>query len=304
MADPSIVSYDSLKDFYLSQGVELEQDTEFIIEPTAHLHDHFPIKSPLFRANYFSFLLIRTGRGSYTTDDQTFPTRARTLYFTNPGHLKAFEIFEKYEGYIFSFSEQFLKANIHENIFEEFPFLLAETVPANYLQNELFEEFWQLCDQIFETYQSNSPFKEKIIGNFLVVFLLKVKEHFWSATSPLNGNDQPSNIVKTFKINLDRHFRDLAEGREQRTFQAQDFAQFQHLHPSYLSTVLKSKTGKNISDWIADKLLTEAIALLSHSQLTIKEIAFRLGYSEATHFSRFFKKQTGKTANEFRKNNR
>jgi hypothetical protein len=42
---------------------------------------------------------------------------------------------------LFTLSESFLKENVYANIFDEFPFLLAETFPARVLSPEVFEEF-------------------------------------------------------------------------------------------------------------------------------------------------------------------
>ncbi|MEL6137411.1 MAG: AraC family transcriptional regulator, partial [Cyanobacteria bacterium J06628_6] len=79
-----------------------------------------------------------------------------------------------------------------------------------------------------------------------------------------------------------------------------DYAEAQYLHPSYFSTVIKRKTGKSVNAWIAEKTIAEAQALLSSSAQTVQEIAFRLGFKDAAHFSRFFKKHTQLSPTQFR----
>lgn len=62
-------------------------------------------------------------------------------------------------------------------------------------------------------------------------------------------------------------------------FQVQDYAEAQHLHPSYLSTVIKQKTGKSFNSWIAEKIIAEAQAMLSRSPVSVQEIGnFINGY--------------------------
>jgi AraC family transcriptional regulator, transcriptional activator of pobA len=118
--------------------------------------------------------------------------------------------------------------------------------------------------------------------------------------NPLTEASASTAIVVTFKRNLEEHFRNLLSGQCDRSFQVQDYAQAQYLHPSYFSTVIKRKTGKSVNTWIAEKTVAEAQALLARSQESIQEVAFRLGFKDAAHFSRFFKKHTEMSPMRFR----
>ena len=100
---------------------------------------------------------------------------------------------------------------------------------------------------------------------------------------------------------LEKHYRDLADGKEHALFQVQDYAKAQNLHPNYLSNVIKTKTGKSISTWITDKTISEAKSLLKNSSLSISQIAFQLGFSESTNFSNYFKKNTNVSPVLYRK---
>lgn len=292
--------YNSMSEFYSSMGGTLEQDVDFTIHRLEEVHGEVPIKSPLFRANYYSVLIIRRGRGRYIIDDQAYPTQDGTIYFTNPGHIKGFEIYELSHGYVITFSEAFLKQYVHENILDEFPFLIAEVAPPSYPDRDVFQAYDGLGEQLLKEYGSDSAYKFKVIGSLLVVLLLKIKERFWKAYDPLTEAPTNSAIALTFKRHLEKHFRDLLAGQCDRLFQVQDYAQAQYLHPSYFSTVIKRKTGKSVSNWISEKTITEAQALLARSPESVQEVAFRLGFKDAAHFSRFFKKHTEMSPVSFR----
>ncbi|MBD2304442.1 helix-turn-helix transcriptional regulator [Chroococcidiopsis sp. FACHB-1243] len=296
----AIKAYNSMSEFYASMGGTLKQDVDFTIHQLEVVHNNVPIESPLFRANYYSILLIRKGRGRYILDGQSYEIKDRTIYFTNPGHVKGFKIYELSHGYVITFSETFLKQYVHENIFDDFPFLIAEIVPPHYPGREVFQIFDDLGTQLLQEYQSDSAYKFKIIGSLTVVLLFKIKEQFWNTYNPLAESQTGSEIVMTFKRNLEAHFRDLAMGKLDRPYRVQDFAQAQHLHPAYLSTVIKSKTGKSVNAWMIEKTLSEAQAMLSRSTESVQEIAFRLGFNDAAYFSRFFKKHTATTPSSFR----
>ncbi|MEM6379844.1 MAG: helix-turn-helix transcriptional regulator, partial [Bacteroidota bacterium] len=81
-------------------------------------------------------------------------------------------------------------------------------------------------------------------------------------------------------------------------------ARSMNLHPNYLNSVIKSKTGRTVNDWITQRMLSTAKALLINTNQTSKEIAYQLGFREPTHFSRFFKKQAQVSPNSFRKSHK
>lgn len=68
-----------------------------------------------------------------------------------------------------------------------------------------------------------------------------------------------------------------------------------------LNQILKEKLDKTGMQLIHDRIILEAKRNIIHSDLTIKEIAYDLGFSDRPYFSRFFKKQTGQTPEGFQK---
>lgn len=294
-----IKAYNKLSDLYDDENVgqSIEQDADFTIHKMEMVHQK-PVQSPVFRANYFSFVLIKEGKSFYTIDDHKFYTKPHTLYFTNPGHLKSFGIEEIVHGFIITSSEEYLKQHIHTTVFDEFSFLLTEMVPPCYLDEVKFGELHQLAEQILEEQEKKSALRHKIVSSLFMVFLLKVKEFLMEDDSFKIAYDRDSEIVNQFKKDLESAFR--SDTLKNSDLQVAAFAEIQQLHPAYFSTVLKSKTGKAANHWIQDKTIIEAQALLSKSSTPIKEIAYRLGFNEPTHFSKFFKKHSGLTPNQYR----
>ena len=293
-----IILHQTIQDLYAHLGIPIEQEAEFSIHRIQEIHGTEPIKSPIFRANYYSFLFIESGSGNYTFDQRKFETKPHTIYFSNPGHLKSFETYEYYTGHIISLSEAFLKEQIHQDVFEDFPFLLAEVVPPIYLAPDEYQPYKDLLFQMMKEAGTTSSYKYKILANLFVVALLKIKERGWKSYNPLEEADRGSTIVNDFKQNLEKTYRSLETFEE--LPRVQDYAAWQQLHPSYFNTVIKSKTGKSANNWITEKTLSEAKALLIHSQYSIKEIAYQLKFHEPTHFSKFFKRHTQLTPNTYR----
>ncbi|MDV7696745.1 helix-turn-helix domain-containing protein [Chryseobacterium soli] len=68
----------------------------------------------------------------------------------------------------------------------------------------------------------------------------------------------------------------------------------------HLNDIVRFSRGTTVKKMIAQRLLLEAKRELSFGALTVKEIAFKLGFSDASYFSRFFKKQSGKNPDGFK----
>lgn len=260
-----------------------------------------PYKSRSFRPNFFSFLFVKEGKGQYCIDEHSFEVEPRSIYFTNPSNYRTFSWQEIDNILLITFDETFLKKYIGEEVYTDFPFLLTEIVRPRIVADAFFHEIENINHQIFTEYRNSTSSRYKIIGHLLAVLLFKIKEHIWTDYNPIYEGNRSSQIVISFKRLLEQHYRDLNSGKTDTAFRVQDYANAQNLHPNYLSSVIKSKTGKNITSWIAEKTLTEAKSLLQNASISIKEITFKLGFTETAHFSNFFKKHEGISPLQYRK---
>ncbi|HKZ66225.1 MAG TPA: helix-turn-helix domain-containing protein [Chitinophagaceae bacterium] len=294
----------TLYDLYKTLGLPVDlvdPKSGFTIHNLKNTITAFPFKSIPYRPNYFSFIFVKEAYGKYTIDEMNFTIEPGTIYFTNPGNYRIFEWHSITEAFLITFNESYLKEHVHHDIYKKFSFLLTETVQPKILQPALFKEIEQLYLHIHREQLGNSPYKNRIIASLFVALLLKIKEYFWQDYNPIYEGNRSSQIVKTFKQNLEKHYRNLVEGKEEKVYRVQNYAALQNLHPNYLGNVIKTKTGKSISSWMADKTIAEAKSLLQNSSVSIKEIAYLLGFAEATHFSNYFKKHTDLSPAAYRK---
>lgn len=72
------------------------------------------------------------------------------------------------------------------------------------------------------------------------------------------------------------------------------------MSPKYLSKLVKDVSGKSAPEWIDSYVLLEAKHLLKYSDMPIKEIVFRLNFSNQTVFYKYFKAHTGMTPTDYR----
>lgn len=74
-----------------------------------------------------------------------------------------------------------------------------------------------------------------------------------------------------------------------------------NVSPAHLTRMVKEVTGKTASEWIADSLVNEIKFLLHHPGNSIQAIASEVRFSDQAVLSKFFKKHTGMTPGEYRK---
>ncbi len=70
----------------------------------------------------------------------------------------------------------------------------------------------------------------------------------------------------------------------------------------HLSKVLKQKSRKSAADWIEDYVMLEAKALLKSTGMTIGQISDELNFPSQSFFGKYFKRRSGLSPNEYRKN--
>ena len=107
--------------------------------------------------------------------------------------------------------------------------------------------------------------------------------------------EQPKlDIIRQYNLLVEAHFRDKHKVSE--------YADLLHKSPKTLSNLFSKFNNKSPLQVINDRIVLEAKKLLLLSEKSSKEIAFGLGFSEASHFSKFFKNQAGVSPIHFKKN--
>lgn len=73
-----------------------------------------------------------------------------------------------------------------------------------------------------------------------------------------------------------------------------------HTDYTYLSSLFSAITGITLEQYIIRQKIEKVKEYLCYDELSVKEIAYRLGYSSVAHLSTQFKKVTGLTPSEFK----
>ncbi|MBV8417983.1 MAG: helix-turn-helix transcriptional regulator [Verrucomicrobia bacterium] len=85
---------------------------------------------------------------------------------------------------------------------------------------------------------------------------------------------------------------------------ASEVAKFLGVSRSWLNQLVRQETAKNLTDHLRGRLILESKRLLAHSDLNISEIAYQLGFEDASYFTRLFRQEEGVSPREFREHYR
>jgi len=144
------------------------------------------------------------------------------------------------------------------------------------------------------SYTEHYYYKEVIL-NSLFAFYLDLSD-ILERQMTLPGNDSITryeSVIKSFIELLVIHYRE--------EHKVEFYASELNLSSHYLTLIVKQVTGQSVSDFIYEMLYSEARTLLSHSKLSVQEIAAKLNFSDQSSFGKFFKRKSGLSPKEFRK---
>jgi AraC family transcriptional activator of pobA len=100
---------------------------------------------------------------------------------------------------------------------------------------------------------------------------------------------------------LDRQFPIASPQHTLPLRNANEFARQLAVHTNHLNKALREVTGQTTTAHIAAKIVAEAQALLQHSDWSLAEIGYCLGFEHASNFNLFFKKHTGQSPSRYRR---
>ena len=291
----------NLTDSDLSHGLIGDSEFCFVDSKILHPEHTLPWSTPLFYTEFFSIGFVVDAQGIIIVDKEPCTIKPKMLFVNKPHELQQLTWDSINESYGIWFTESFINKYAGISIYETFPFLLFERhLPLN-ISEEFQQELKKTIFHIVKELQRDCPLQKKICANLLTRFLLKIKKEYWEGyklQTPLNRNPD---IIQDFMQNLEFHYDQLLKGKINIVMTIKDYAEMQQLHKNYLSSVLKEKTGKTGSQMIAEKTLSVAKSLMKDSRLSIKEIAYILGFSYLSYFNIFFKKHTGQSPGNYRK---
>jgi AraC family transcriptional activator of pobA len=244
--------------------------------------------------NLFQILIITQGGGEMTYEAATLPFEAPCALLTPATVAHGYRFHPSAtEGWVVSFTEDVTHA-LGDHSGEALARLrsLAEQ-PVVPLGEPEVRRLDRLCGELHEERFLAREGHRYAMRGYLALIAIEVvrlaASRARSGTVTLTPADP---CVETLRVLVEEHFR-----RERLlSFYADKLA----MTPDRLNDHVKRATGVTAGHLIRQRVLTEAKRQLVFTGAPIHEIAYDLAFSDPSHFTRFFRKQTGTTPQEFR----
>ena len=267
------------KDFEFYHFEYFVSDIDHLKHP--HRHDHFAI------------FFVTRGKGHHVIDFQDYELRPQRLFLIAPGQVHAWKSFEGVKGFVILFTKEFfsltlqyqeLRAYLFFNTAYQHTFIDLEKETALHLQ--------RIFKNIEEEHTGNRRYSQNIIRSYINILLFELTRIYEQSIPVLKEKDNVNQLLRDFEALVNKNFRTLHA--------VNDYAGLLHITPNYLNTISKKRKGKSAGELIRDRMMLEAKRLITHSDITIAQIAYNLNFEDNSYFGRFFKKYSGQTPAAFR----
>lgn len=242
---------------------------------------------PPHRHSYQEIIWVRQGTAEHLLDGDVINYPAQTLLVVPKGRIHRFSPSSDCRGCAIRFREEFLP-NQSNLLFSQFTGHTA--FHLNHDQASVVESYFSLLSS---ENSHTDPYNLQALRHLLAAFVAKLEE-----LRLLDTRMVPHDFTRT--LCTWNRLSSLIEQKFRSEHAVSYYAAELGLSPRKLGEIVKLYTGRYVSDVIDDRLIAEAKRLILFSDLTIKEIAFELGFEEHSYFSKVFKKLTGKSPSNFK----
>lgn len=280
-----------IKKYKFKHGLPIEFE---IIKISDLYNQHKSILTTPHRAEFYHIIWIQKGSAKHFVDFKPIQLKENSILFVPKDSVNFFDTYGDYDGKIILFTDNFFGVDFKNIQFLQSTILYNDLYEISKIEiNEDNSEFSNIIQamesELSITYdQSQQIILRNLLHNFLLISeRIKYLQGF--------NEIKPSADLDYLIL-----FKDLLEKNYKTTKSVSKFASDLSISEKRLNkatTLILDKTPKQIID---ERVLLEAKRLLAHSNTSIKEIAYDLGFEEPTNFIKYFRKHTDQTPSEFR----
>jgi len=243
------------------------------------------------RKDYYFMAFVKKGGGRHWIDMTAYTIKPNKLYFTIPQQVHLKEQAAEFTGMIICFTKDFLALDESDSL-RKLPIIEnphhGHELDLN-KNDVLFID--DILEKIYREYNAKGEWQTNMLLAYMEVLLIYLSRLYTEQFSqPKESPDRQ--LLKTYLSHIEESYSEFHE--------VAAYADRMNLSAGHLSEFIKKQSGKPAIAHIHERLILEAKRMLLHSDDSIKEIAFQLGFEDASYFNKFFKRLTLQTPLQYR----
>mgnify|MGYP001124977120 CR=1 FL=1 len=240
--------------------------------------------------NFYGIWIQTSGLSDHVIQSKTYAISIEDILLFKEQNSHRLIHAQELEGYLLIFSHAFYETFKEGLNMADFSFYneSIDAVPMHRVSMVQREQLVKILDTIY--YEFTNYKNTEILWAYVHALLLNLERML--SDGHLHFPNHSKDLTHQFELLIKKWYK--------KHLPVSAYADALNISPNYLNQLCKKNFGKNAKKLIDDRLLVEAKRALFSGNLSISEIAFKLNFKDASYFSRFFKKQTGKTPETFK----
>lgn len=261
------------------------------IAMTYHFHENAPLKRD---KTLYKFIWVQKGTLSVEIDHIPMCLAKDEIITLTPlHHLEVKEAEGEYLTFVFNSNFYCIYGHDNEVSCNGFLFYGSSRIMRLKLSEEQSSNLHDIIRIFCQESGIHDNLQEEMLRIVLKRFIITCTRIARQRFDVKEENEKTFDIIRQFYVLVDQHFKEKK--------QVQDYAGILFRSPKTLSNLFSSCGLPSPLKIIHERIEAEAKRLLLYTRKSAKEISAILGFEDLASFSRFFKKMTGESISNYRK---
>lgn len=245
------------------------------------------------RHSFYEIHFITGGSGQHVIDFEYYTIKAPIVFFISPGQVHYFLEDKPLLGDVLIFNADFLSlANSYDNLIHDLAFF--HQAPANkplYLNQQSAKDVLGLLEMLRSECEYKGFQRDRAVRAYLTLLMIKLQRLFTKSSSPCQ---------RRAALRLSQKFRTLVTKYCLHERSVNTYAEKLNISNGHLHAIIKETLDTSPGQLIRHEIMLEAKRLLTHTTLSVKQIAHHLQFADPSYFARSFKREVGSSPSNFR----
>ncbi|MEQ6168741.1 AraC family transcriptional regulator [Ekhidna sp. MALMAid0563] len=264
-----------------------------------HIEEFSEWRKRPHKHNFFEIVYVEEGRGRQCINKHEFAYHAGNVFLLPPLDCHSFKVEEPSRFYFIRFTDHYFlnsdKGTNYKTWFDRMAYILANynKVPGDIISTDRERAYIiQIVKSIYQEYLHGDTYSDSIItgamASILNILARSIEKRYVE-----QGNDTERRFGEILRY-IHTHISDSDALRI--PVLSEQFG----ISSSYFSEYFKKQAGMSLNEYIMKSKLKLVETKVLHTDLTLKEIAHELNFSDSSHLARTFKNTYGMTIKAFK----